>query len=78
MLRDWWKLWRKGRELDVGPHAELLALARGARHPLSPALARWLRQHGWQGGELSTAAAGERATLSSNERAAQRRLAVRS
>eukprot|EP00969_Alexandrium_andersonii_P207590 9170965-Alexandrium_andersonii.AAC.1 len=77
MPHDWWKRWRKGRELDCGPHSELLALARGAQHPLSPALTHWLRQHGWDGGEFSPAEAAEWATISPNERAAQRRLLAR-
>eukprot|EP00969_Alexandrium_andersonii_P202925 8967157-Alexandrium_andersonii.AAC.1 len=74
MLRQWWQRWRKRRAVDLGTHGELLALARGAAHPISPLLSRWLEQHGWDGAHLTRADAERWVTVSSNERAARRRL----
>eukprot|EP00969_Alexandrium_andersonii_P092444 4081911-Alexandrium_andersonii.AAC.1 len=72
VLQQWWQRWQRRRPVDLGPHGELLALARGAAHPMSPPLALWLERHGWNGEALSRADAERWALVSSNERAAQR------
>eukprot|EP00969_Alexandrium_andersonii_P192048 8482942-Alexandrium_andersonii.AAC.1 len=74
MLRDWWQRWKKGRAPDTGPLGELAALARGAQHPLSPALSQWLLQRGWDGEAITSSSANEWATLAANEQAAHRRV----